>query len=126
MYNSNQIFRIPRQDEDQLLDVYFYLANFKKLLVDAHVKKFVLFTTSPRYVFSYYQLLSWKRTAYSLRDIFITLQKKMLSFGRIYRIFNIKTIMTLKTKIIISQVYIYQERTRNIPYPPNTIVTCVA
>lgn len=54
MYNSNQIFRIPRQDEDQLLDVYFYLANFKKLLVDAHVKKCVLFTTSPRYVFSYY------------------------------------------------------------------------
>lgn len=47
MYNSNQIFRIPRQDEDQLLDVYLYLANFKKLLVDAHVKKFVLFTTSP-------------------------------------------------------------------------------
>lgn len=38
MYNSNQIFRIPRQDEDQLLDVYLYLANFKKLLVDAHVK----------------------------------------------------------------------------------------
>lgn len=54
MYNSNQIFRIPRQDEDQLLDVYLYLANFKKLLVDAHVKKFVLFTTSPRYVCSYY------------------------------------------------------------------------
>lgn len=47
MYYSNQIFRIPRQDEDQLLDVYLYLANFKKLLVDAHVKKFVLFTTSP-------------------------------------------------------------------------------
>lgn len=124
MYNSNQIFRIPRQDEDQLLDVYLYLANFKKLLVDAHVKKFVLFTTSP--IGMYFSILSWKRTAYSLRDIFITLQKKMLSFGRIYRIFNIKTIMTLKTKIIISQVYIYQERTRNIPYPPNTIVTCVA
>lgn len=125
MYNSNQIFRIPRQDEDQLLDVCFYLANFKKLLVDAHVKKFVLFTTSPiGMYFSYYhgnELLN-----YSLRDIFITLQKKMLSFGRIYRIFNIKTIMTLKTKIIISQVYIYQERTRNIPYTPNTIVTCVA
>lgn len=55
MYNSNQIFRIPRQVEDQLLDVYLYLANFKKLLVDAHVKKFVLFTTSPiGMYFSYY------------------------------------------------------------------------
>lgn len=56
MYYSNQIFRIPRQDEDQLLDVYLYLANFKKLLVDAHVKKFVLFTTSPiGMYFSYYE-----------------------------------------------------------------------
>lgn len=41
MYNSNQIFRIPRQDEDQLLDVYLYLANFKKLLVDAQEICFV-------------------------------------------------------------------------------------